>query len=467
MRPSPRLAVLASGLTLLAALLAAPAHGLALRLDRAASTVLALSGSPARAGEAAPLALSLTDPAGAPLAGATVTLERRVAGTWQPLATVVTDAAGAGAGTLPMSTVPDDNVVRASYAGDGTQPPAASPEVAVPLVRWRSRVVLDAPPKVRDEQVVTLSVRWATAPGAPVSGPVRVQERTRRGWRTVAEVVTDAAGAATVTATPRTDTAYRAQARALDWVDGDTSTRARVDNVPPAPPVSVRGAPQPRVRLPAQPRAVVAGAHARVSPIPDGVWRSMVGRSWRPGCPVGRDGLRLLRTNYVGYDGYRHRGELVVAASAAPAFASLFTELHDRGIPVRSMYRVDRFGWSARLHGADDVRSMAAGNTSAFNCRHVVGRPGVRSPHAWGRALDLNPWENPYRVGGRWLPDAWWAGRSHARVAWRGRGHAVVQVLRRHGFRWTYGTMDSQHFDAPGGARITTRLSARCDGVCH
>ncbi|WP_374456250.1 M15 family metallopeptidase [Nocardioides sp.] len=467
MRASPRLAAVATGLVLLAALLTGPAHGLAPRLDRAASTALTLSGSPARAGEAAPLAVALTDPGGAPLPGATVTVERRVAGVWQPLATVVTDASGAATAALPMSTVPADNVVRASYAGDGTQPPAASPEVQVPLVRWRSRLVLDAPRKVKDEQSVTLSVSWTATSGAPVSGPVRVQERTRRGWRAVADLVTDAAGAAAVTVTPRTDTAYRVRARALDWVEGDTSARVRVDNVPPARPVSVRGAPRPRVRLPEQPRAVAAGADARVTPIPDGVWRSMVGRSWRPGCPVGREGLRLLRVNYVGYDGYRHRGELVVASSAAPAFASLFTELHDRRVPVRSMYRVDRFGFSPRLHGANDVRSMAAGNTSAFNCRHVVGRPGVRSPHAWGRALDLNPWENPYRVGGRWLPNAWWAGRSHARIAWRGRGHAVVEILRRHGFRWTYGTMDSQHFDAPGSARVTARLAARCAGVCH
>lgn len=53
-----------------------------------------------------------------------------------------------------------------------------------------------------------------------------------------------------------------------------------------------------------------------------------------------------------------------------------------------------------------DVASMAAGNTSAFNCRDVVGRPGVRSPHSYGRALDLNPSEDPYRVGGQWLPNA-------------------------------------------------------------
>ena len=39
---------------------------------------------------------------------------------------------------------------------------------------------------------------------------------------------------------------------------------------------------------------------------------------------------------------------------------------------------------------------MNADNTSAFNCREVDGQPGVWSQHAYGRAIDLNPRENPY-----------------------------------------------------------------------
>ena len=74
------------------------------------------------------------------------------------------------------------------------------------------------------------------------------------------------------------------------------------------------------------------------------------------------------------------------------------------------------------------TRSMAAGNTSAFNCRDVVGRPGVRSPHSYGRSLDLNTWENPYRSQQGTVPNTWWMGHSHPRVAWRSRSHAVVQA---------------------------------------
>ncbi len=41
---------------------------------------------------------------------------------------------------------------------------------------------------------------------------------------------------------------------------------------------------------------------------------------------------------------------------------------------------------------------MAADNTSAFNCRFVAGTTRW-SMHAYGKAIDLNPVENPYVLG--------------------------------------------------------------------
>jgi hypothetical protein len=195
----------------------------------------------------------------------------------------------------------------------------------------------------------------------------------------------------------------------------------------------------------------------------------MTGRSWHRGCPVGRGQLRLLRINYWAYDGYRRRGEVVAHADAVGNMRGALVAMYERELPIRSMYRVDRFGWSRRLRGADDYRSMAAGNTSAFNCRSVVGRPGVRSPHSYGRALDVNPWENPYRSSHGWVPNSWWVGRSHPRVAWRSRSHAVVRVMAAHGMRWTYGTADAHHFDARAGSgRIIVARGRGCaTEVCH
>ena len=119
----------------------------------------------------------------------------------------------------------------------------------------------------------------------------------------------------------------------------------------------------------------------------------MTGLSWHRGCPVGRAGLRLLRINYWDYGGYRRRGELVANADAAGQMAAALAEMYRRKLPIRAMYRVDRFGWGARSRGGDDYGSMAAGNTSAFNCRDVVGRP--RRPLA---AL-LRPLARPQHLG--------------------------------------------------------------------
>ena len=54
-------------------------------------------------------------------------------------------------------------------------------------------------------------------------------------------------------------------------------------------------------------------------------------------------------------------------------------------------------------YGSDDDRSMAADNTSAFNCRLVEGSTSW-SAHAYGLAIDINPLENPYLRSGQVLP---------------------------------------------------------------
>ena len=48
---------------------------------------------------------------------------------------------------------------------------------------------------------------------------------------------------------------------------------------------------------------------------------------------------------------------------------------------------------------------MAADNTSAFNCRPVAG-PDRWSEHSYGRAIDLNPVENPWVRGTAVAPPA-------------------------------------------------------------
>ncbi len=412
----------------------------------------------------------VTEDEGQPVAGAPVLLERRVDGTWSDVTILTTDEAGRAEVPQTLARDAKDNDFRASYAGDATYESSTSGRYRAPIKRRDAVVTVGGPKQVVDEKSVELRVRWRTANGEPVQGRVELFRRDAgaKKWDRLRRIGTDENGRATLEVQPRVDTRWRVVAPVLDWVSRDRSPIHRVDNLPPGVPVSLPGAaPRPRINLPDQARAKGDGANAQVTRIPDGVWNQMTGRSWHQGCPVGRSSLRLLRINYWAYDGYRHRGELVAHADAVDNMRGALTAMYDRKLPVRSMYRVDRFGWSDRLHGADDYRSMASGNTSAFNCRDVVGRPGVRSPHAFGRALDLNTWENPYHSSHGWVPNSWWANRSHPRVAWRSRDHAVVQIMLNHGFRWTYGTQDSQHFDVPAGSGRVITARPYCRGVCH
>ena len=426
--------------------------GLTTPARAATATTLTLSATAAYADTPTTLGLLLADDAGTPIAAGEVLLERQTGGAWQPVDTLVTDAEGRAFADLTVSRIPEDNSIRATYAGDVDHAPITV-EGALAIRLRAATASLSGPAKVIDEKSVTLRVRWRTKDGQPLAGKVRVYRKLPgKPWRSYAVVPTDADGRGSLRVTPRTDTRWQVRAPRLAWVQADRSGTLRIDNRPPVAPVRMpKGAPSPRIKLPAQQRAVGAGPNVRVGAISNAVWGQMVGVSWRRGCPVGRSGLRIVRVNYWDYHGYRRRGEIVANADAAGAMGAALADMYRRQLPIRAMYRVDRFGWSGRSRGGNDYASMAAGNTSAFNCRDVTGRLGSRSPHSWGRSLDVNTWENPYRSARGIVPNTWWQPRSHARIAWRSSSHAVVRVMARHGLRWTYGNGDTQHFDYVGG----------------
>ena len=176
--------------------------------------------------------------------------------------------------------------------------------------------------------------------------------------------------------------------------------------------------------------------------------RTRVRYSWRRGCPVGPVELRLLRADYWGFDGRVHRGELIVHRDHARRILGVLKRLFQARYPIQRLRLVDAYR-------ADDDRSMAANNTSAFNCRRVSGSSSW-SEHAFGRAIDLNPLRNPYVTrGGRVSPPA---GRPYANRARRAAGmiHAgdtVVRAFAAAGWRWGgswSGSRDYQHFSSTG-----------------
>jgi len=178
------------------------------------------------------------------------------------------------------------------------------------------------------------------------------------------------------------------------------------------------------------------------------VTRAELGRSWHAGCPVGPSGLRSVRLTYWGLDDAAHTGSLVVNADAVADVKRVFARLYAGRFPLRRMRTVDAYG-------ASDDRSMAADNTSAFNCRYAVAPGAPRwSAHAYGRGVDVNPVENPYVEGGRVLPRAGRAflDRAHARRGMAVAGGLLVRAFAASGWqwggRWT-GSPDYQRFEAP------------------
>ena len=173
----------------------------------------------------------------------------------------------------------------------------------------------------------------------------------------------------------------------------------------------------------------------------------MTGVSWRPSCPVPLRDLRLLRLTYRRFDGTVATGRLIVHRDVARDVVGAFRNLYAAHFPVRRMVPIDAYG-------ASDFRSIEADNTSAFNCRFVDGTTRW-SEHAYGRAIDVNPIENPYVSGGRTSHPASrpYVERSRRRPGMAYEGGALVRAFDAIGWgwggRWT-SVKDYQHFSETG-----------------
>ena len=172
------------------------------------------------------------------------------------------------------------------------------------------------------------------------------------------------------------------------------------------------------------------------------------GSSWHSGCPVSLRKLRLVRVSYWDFDRKVRRGSLIVHRSESQEMVKAMRGLFEAKYPIRRMHLIDRYG-------ADDHASMNADNTSAFNCRFVAGT-NRWSMHAYGRAIDINPRENPYVTpSGHVSPPAGepYADRSRHAKGMIHHGDEVWDAFRDVGWEWAgdwSGTKDFQHFSSNG-----------------
>ncbi|WP_216826543.1 M15 family metallopeptidase [Euzebya pacifica] len=186
------------------------------------------------------------------------------------------------------------------------------------------------------------------------------------------------------------------------------------------------------------------GFVATVEAVPDDV----VARStWTEECPVGLDELRYVTVSFWGFDDRHHTGELIVNASWAEEIVDVFRQLHAIRYPIEEMRIVS----AAELEGPP---TGDGNDTTAFVCRPVRGS-STWSQHAYGLAVDINPFVNPYQRGERILPELAGAylDRDHVRPGMLAEGHVAVAAFDALGWGWGgrwNSLIDWMHFSANG-----------------
>lgn len=387
-----------------------------------------------------------------PLAGHPVAVSEQRSGRWVILDVASTDENG----RYTMLVAPSVGVhhLRATApAAAGQATGGISEAVTVTVTRAETGLTVSAPATVTSETAFDVTVRLTspTAPPQDLAGlAVSLQAAAGGTWRTVAGGVTGAGGTAVLRTSVWKASSLRASASRTRTMAAATSQPVSVATRPSAAVVTPPpGAPEPAVRFPTAPAPVGTGANAQITSLPDTVWNAMQNRTWHPGCPA-RSGLRHVQVNYWGFDGYRYRGQIVVASSVAGQTAAIFTDLFAQRYPIRLMVLPDRYGPNPLGPGANDYASMAADNTSGFNCRYVIGRERskVWSPHMTGRAIDINTWENPFAAATGTFPNAWYLrNRPSSRPVLTPSG-AATRAFTSRGWTWggSWPSKDYQHF---------------------
>lgn len=131
-----------------------------------------------------------------------------------------------------------------------------------------------------------------------------------------------------------------------------------------------------------------------VEPVPAEVLQRS---TWSSECPVAAEDLRYVTVVFRGFDDQAHTGELLVHADAADTIVAGFRSLYERDFPIEEM----------RITRPEELDAPPTGdgnNTTAFVCRPSVGSTKW-SEHAYGRAVDINPFHNPYVRGDFLVPE--------------------------------------------------------------
>ena len=175
----------------------------------------------------------------------------------------------------------------------------------------------------------------------------------------------------------------------------------------------------------------------------------MIGLTYHKECPVSLDELRIVNVKYLGFDNNIYWGDIIVHKDLAFEVTEIFKELFEISYAIKQIIPIEKYN-------GDDFASIEADNTSAFNCRKAEGSQKY-SKHSYGKAIDLNPLENPYVYSnGTTSHEAsqkYLIRKSNddsiENKAVLTSSHKAVQIFKKYGWKWGgdwKNIKDYQHF---------------------
>lgn len=137
--------------------------------------------------------------------------------------------------------------------------------------------------------------------------------------------------------------------------------------------------------------------------------------------------LTLIHVQYYSFDSLLHQGQIVCHQSIADDLTEIFDFIRDSRFPIAKVIPIVKYN-------DNDLLSMNDNNTYCFCYRNVS-----YSKHAIGKAIDINPMQNPLR---------WKEGYQHRKnlpenATYNPKApgtflpqHPVVLKFQEKGFRW-------------------------------
>ncbi len=160
------------------------------------------------------------------------------------------------------------------------------------------------------------------------------------------------------------------------------------------------------------------------------------------------DDLCYVNVLYYNFNDKEKTGELICNKAIAQDLVEIFYELYQNNYQIEKIRLIDEYQ-------GDDELSMKDNNTSCFNYRPVASTDRL-SNHAYGLAIDINPFFNPYITYNKdgsihVAPEGseYYADREKDFAYKIDKNDLAYELFTEHGFTWGGSwnhSKDYQHF---------------------